>query len=65
MLTAAAASGPETRKAGTGMPAPHNSHCSSGDEISFHHCLTQRESGAPRIIATHWLRAELTEAAYG
>jgi hypothetical protein len=65
MFTAARASGPETRKAGSGMPTSHNFAHNSVVENSFVIAQAQRLTLVPRIIATHWLRAETMEAANG
>ncbi|TZG25891.1 hypothetical protein [Sphingomonas montanisoli] len=66
MFVAAAASGPETRKAGTAMPTSHIFHHNSVYENTSEAAFAQPHLELiPRIIATHWLRPEVAEAAHG
>ena len=64
--TAAGASGPKTRKAGTATaPTSHNFIHNSERDLTPQTIQAQRLTLAPRIIATHWLRLESMEVANG
>jgi hypothetical protein len=65
MFTAARACGPETRKAGTDMPTPHNFLRSSEREYTVLTGPAQYPVLVPRIIAIHWLRPGDLEAFNG